>query len=337
MSATYAADEAQTRSQRLWQSVVAALTGLLRMYAGCFFSSSLAVGALILAASLLVPWSGLYGVLGVCSAALTARALGLTSEQSPPSVYAYSALFIGIGARSTFATPAAALALATLGAAVSAPITAGIRGFFVRVGLPSLSLPFVLVYWCTISVGRTLGVAWAVPAHSELPSYLAFMPPSIQLFFQALGAILFNPRVDVGVLVFAAFCATGLHAPLLALLAFAITMLADWGFAFDPSLRFAALLNAIFTAVGLGIGWYTPSPMAYLRAGAGALLCALLTLGLAEPLGRLDLIPLSLPFNLSVYAVLLVSRQRAFLQRPNTTLQHFAPAREPAQTDSVGN
>ena len=213
-----------------------------------------------------------------------ARARSDSSElQSPPSVYAYSALFIGIGARSTFAAPAAALALATLGAAaVSAPITAGVRGFFVRVGLPSLSLPFVLIYWCTISVGaRVLGVAWAPAAHIDTPSYLAFMPPSIQLFFQALGAILFNPRVDVGLLVFAALCATGMHAPLLALLAFAITMLADWGLAFGPSLRFAALLNAMFAAIGLGIGWYAPSPLAYLRAGAGALLCGLLTLGLA--------------------------------------------------------
>jgi urea transporter len=331
------ADARPALGQRVWRSACAAGAGLLRMYAGCFFSGSLAVGALILAASALVPLSGLLGVLGVCSAALTARALGLTSQTSPPSVYAYSALFIGIGARSTFASPIAALLLATLGAAASAPLTAGFRGFMVRVGLPSLSLPFVVIYWCTISVGRALGLAWAPIAHVELPSYLTFVPPLARVFFEALGAILFNPRVDVGVLVFAALCSTGLHAPLLALLAFAITMLADLGLAIEPSLRFAALLNAMFCAIGLGIGWYSPSPTAYLRAAAGALLCVVLTVGLSAPLGRVDLIPLSLPFNLSVYAVLLVARQRAYLQHPGTAIQQFAPAQEPAQTDSASH
>ncbi|HEY2732930.1 MAG TPA: urea transporter, partial [Polyangiales bacterium] len=228
-----------TRS--LWRGALAAGEGLLRMYAGCFFSSSIVVGALLLAATAFAPLSGLFGVLGVCSAALTARALGLTSAANPPSVYAYSALFIGIGARSTFASPIAAFALATLGAAVSAPLTAGFRGFMVRVGLPSLSLPFVLVYWCTISVGRALGAAWAPIELIDLPSYFARVPPAARQFLEALGAILFNPRIDVGLVVLAALCATGLHAPLLALLAFAITLLVDFALNLDPALRFAAL------------------------------------------------------------------------------------------------
>jgi urea transporter len=139
----------------------------------------------------------------------------------------------------------------------------------------------------------------------------------------------------VGVLIFAALCFSSRHAPLLALLAYAITLVPARLLAFDPALVFGALINAIFTMVGLGIGWYTPSLKAYARAAAGGVLCVFLTLGLAEPLGRINLLPLSIPFNLSIFAVLMVSRRRAELLQPSTTQQiALEAAREPGQVDS---
>jgi urea transporter len=309
----------------------AACTGLLRVYAGCFFASSLLVGTLVLGATALAPQTGLLGALAVCSAIATAYALGLVSEATPPSIYAYSALFIGLGARSAFADPAAALALATLGGAATALLTAGMRGFLIRIGLPSLSLPFVAVYLCAISAGGALDASWAVTAPATTPDYLGFLPPLARLFLQALGAIVFLPRVEVGLVLLCALCVNARHAPLLALLGFAIALLVDLGLGLPPELRFASLVNAIFTSVGLGMAWYTPSPASYLRAAAGALFCVLLTLGLSEPLGRLGFIPLSFPFNLSVFAVLLIDRQRALLLRSGATFQAATAAREPAQ------
>lgn len=296
--------------------VVAAVTWFLRLYAGCFFSTSVAVGALVFAATALEPRSGILAAVAVGTAVLTASVLGLSSDADPPSAYAYSALFIGMGAIHTFASPVLAIALATLGAAAASILTASFRGILSRVGLPSLTLPFTLVYLCAISAGGALGASWA-PLPQAVPApYLDFLPPLVRLFFLSLAAILFSPRIELGFVVFIALCASGKHAPLLALLAFAITQAVVRLLALRPGVDLIALINATFTAVGLGVGWYAPTWSGYLRAATGALGCVLLTVALVEPLGRLGLMPLSLPFNLSMYAVLLIASQRAS-QQPN--------------------
>jgi urea transporter len=283
----------------------------LRLYAGCFFSSSTAVGGLVFAATALEPQAGILAALAVGTAVSIASALGLISEADPPSVYAYSALFIGMGAMHTFASSVLALALATLGAAAATVLTAAVRGILARVGLPSLTLPFAIVYMCAISAGHALGASWAAAPQIVPAPYLDFLPLLVRLFFQSLAAILFSPHIEVGFVVFTALCASGKHAPLLAGMAFVITFaLARW-LALPPAIGFAALVNATFTAVGLGIAWYHPTWSGYLRAAAGAFGCVLLTVALAQPLGRLDLMPVSLPFNLSIYAMLLIAKQSA--------------------------
>lgn len=282
----------------------------LRLYAGCFFSGSTAVGAVVFAATALDPRSGLSAALAVASAVGTAAALGLISEENPPAAYAYSALFIGMGAPHTFASPALALGLATLGAAAATVLTAAVRSLLKPVGLPALTLPFALVYLCAISAGQALGVEWAPPLQLEDPGYLGFVPSLVRVFFQSLGALLFSPRIEIGFVVFVALCANRFHPALLALLAFAITMLLAHVLALSPALQFAALINATFTAIALGVGWYLPTPLGYVRAAVGAFACVLLTVAMTEPLARLSLAPISLPFNLSIYIVLLSSKLR---------------------------
>jgi urea transporter len=265
----------------------------------------------VFAATAFEPRSGILAAVAVGTAVLTASVLGLTSDADPPSAYAYSALFIGMGAIHTFASPVLAVALATFGAAAASILTAAVRGVLSRIGLPSLTLPFAFVYLCAISAGGALGASWA-PIQQAVPApYLEFLPPLVRLFFLSLAAILFSPRIELGFVVFIALCASGKHPPLLALLAFAITQAVVRWLALRPGVDFVALINATFTAVGLGAGWYAPTWSGYLRAAAGAFGCVLLTVALVEPMGRLGLVPLSLPFNLSIYAVLLIASQRA--------------------------
>jgi urea transporter len=94
-------------------------------------------------------------------------------------------------------------------------------------------------------------------------------------------------------------------------------MLADQALTFDEGLRFGALINGIFTAIVLGAGLVAPTAASYVRALLGVLLSVLLTLALAAPLGRLGLSPVSLPFNLTIFAALLIARQRES-QYPST-------------------
>jgi urea transporter len=286
------------------------VAALLRMYAGIFFSDSRAVGALVLLATMLSPLSGLLALLAIVSAWVTARLLGLLSDPNASSVYAYSALFLGLAASHTFARIEAAFALATFGAAAAALLTAAFRGFMLRFGLPSLSLPFLLIYYCAISVGRLVGAHWA-PLPSGVILYAYVWPAPINLFLESLGALLFTPRSDVGLVVFAGLCLRGRLGPQLALIAFGITLAADLMLGLTSSgLWFTAFANAIFAALALGNGFYPTTLDSFGRAALGIMLCLFLTLGLSEPLGRLGLVPLGLPFNLSIFAVLLIDRQR---------------------------
>jgi urea transporter len=66
----------------------------------------------------------------------------------------------------------------------------------------------------------------------------------------------------------------------------------------------------MFTALGLGMGWYAPSFQSYARAIGGAVLCVLITKALWDPLDRMQLMPLSMPFNLSIFAVLLIAQHQ---------------------------
>jgi len=302
---------AVSRTAPSWRELKRRTTALLRMYAGVFLSSSPAVGALLLLATALVPASGLLGLLAVATAATTARLLGLSSETAPPTTFAYNALFLGLGASHTFAWPGAALALATMGAAACVIATAALGGWLQRVGLPALSLPFVLVYFCAISFGSAVGATWAEPLRAGGVS-TAHWPAILQLFLEALGALLFTPRWDAGLVVLASLCVRGGQALQLACFAFALTLLCGAALAPQASgLILGAAINGIFAAIVLGTGWYAPSLRSYVRAAFGVLLSWLCTLALAAPLGRLGFTPASLPFNFSIFAVLLISRQRA--------------------------
>lgn len=319
------ANPLQTDGQCGLSRIRSVFAALLRMYAGIFFADSLATGALLLGATALAPYAALLGLLAVSCAVGTAHVLGLVSAATPPSTYAYSALFLGLGAGSVFARPTVSLAFAVLGGAASAVLTAGMRGFLLRVALSPLSLPFVLVYLCAISAGILLGADWALVAPAAVPEWFACLPPPVRAFPEALGAILFIPRVEVGLIVFVALCASGWRAPLLACLGFVIAMLVDRGLSLPPPVRSAAMFNAMFASMGLGMTWCSPGFTAYLRAAGGAFLCIVLTIALDKPMGRIWLTPVSIPFNLSIFSVLLIDRQRAWL-RPSGLSRPIAAA-----------
>jgi hypothetical protein len=143
---------------------------------------------------------------------------------------------------------------------------------------------------------------------------------------------LFTPRADVGALVLCALVLCGRRVPLCALVASCAVLGLDALVPLPAAVRFGSLVNGMFAAVGLGSFWYADRRDALVIALAGALLCVALTLGLYGPLGKLDCAPLSLPFNLSIFAVLLIARQRV---ARGATRPHPAGATEPSVATSM--
>jgi urea transporter len=303
----------------------ASLRFVLQLYAGCVFSASPWTGALLLLATALSPYTALLGLAAVASALYTAHALHLLSAKNPPAVYSYSALFLGLMAARTFADPWVAAMFALLGAATSALMTASLRELGQRFELPALSLPFITVYSCALGTGHVLGVRWAAPppASHELASYL---PAPARLYLEGLGAIACDGRVEVGILVLAAILAAGLRTTLLTMLGALAALSVSQLLTLTPALQLMATVNAVFTALAIGARLYPTSLGSYGLVALGATFCSLCTPSLAAPLGRLALTPLSLPFNLSFFTWLLLTRQRA----PRETLD--LPVRTPTHS-----
>lgn len=283
---------------------------VLQLYAGCVFSGSAWTGGLLLLATLYSPWSALLGLAAVSSALYTARSLCLLSDRNPPAVYTYSALFVGLIAARTFGEPAVALVFALLGAATSALMTASLRELGQRFALPALSMPFVAVYLCALGTGRALSLAWADAPPSSERLIADHVPELARVYLEALGAIVCDGRAEVGILVLASLLASSLHTALLPTLGFAVALSVSQLLHIAPALQLTLLLNAMFTALALGSSQRPGSAQAYALAALGALFCSLCTPSLAAPLAKVALSPLSLPFNLSFYVVLLVARRR---------------------------
>lgn len=287
----------------------AILRYVLQLYAGCVFSASPWTGALLLLATALSPYAALLGLAAVGSALYVARSLHLLSAGNPPAVYSYSALFVGLIAARTFADPWLAAMFALLGAATSALMTASLRELGQRFALPALSLPFVAVYSCALGTGRVLGLSWAAPPPAS-HAYASYLPGQLRLCLEALGAIVCDGRAEVGLLVLAALLIAGRHTLSLSAIGVAAALCVAQLLQLPPALQLMATVNALFCALALGARLYPPSARSYGLAALGATFCSLCTPSLAAPLGKLALTPLSLPFNLSFFTLLLVTRKR---------------------------
>ncbi|MFO0629416.1 MAG: M23 family metallopeptidase, partial [Polyangiales bacterium] len=164
--------------------------------------------------------------------------------------------------------------------------------------LPSLSLPFLLTYHLCLG-----GLHVAHPPAPEALSLTGTLGDGLR----ALGALLFLPRVDAGLLVLAALLAHSRVATALAAMAWCATR------ALLPDAGLAVGLNAMLTAVALGGVWFVPSAWSYALAMAGAAVSAAVGAGLA----RRGVSVLVVPFNLVVPLALLVLRQRVADGRPD--------------------
>jgi murein DD-endopeptidase MepM/ murein hydrolase activator NlpD len=284
-----------------------ALARVLGLYAQLFFSRSPWVGALLLAATFLEPVTGAGGLLAALVGVGVARALGLDAAEAWHGAFGVNALLVGLGLAHTYPPSGLALGLVLLGALAAVVVTAALKSLLASVaGLPVLSAPFLLVYPVVLLVGRQVGLA-----HNDAGSGQVL---SARWPLEALGSILFLPRWDVGALVLLALLVHSRIATVFAAASLAVVtaLLAALPGAADPVLWRAAALNAMVTALGLTSVWFVPSASALGLAVVGAVLCLLVTAGLAG-VGAPALI---LPFYASTVLLLLAARQRAVDQAP---------------------
>lgn len=297
-----AVGETTDRAVALRLAGVTLARSVLRTYASLLFSRSTGVGALLLLATATVPRACALGLGAVLLSLAVGRALRLAPETLASGALSFNALLVGLTVAALAGpTPAAFVAAVTLSvlltAALSSLLTAGHA-------LPSLSLPFLLAYH--------LSLGGLHVAHPLAPEALSLTGP-LGDGLRALGALLFLPRVDAGLLVLAALLAHSRVATVLAAMAWCATR------AFLPDAGVSVGLNAMLTAVALGGVWFVPSAWSYALAMAGAMVSAAVGAGLA----RRGVTVLVVPFNLVVPLALAVMRQRVADGRPDAV--DFSP------------
>ncbi len=289
-----------------------AVDALLHSYSAVLFARSRAVGALLLAATMVVPAVGLVGLAGVLLASGLALLLGLDRRALREGLLGYNALlvFLAMGAlmerSAVFAVVAVAAALLTVVVHVG---LAGALRYHLR--LPVLSLPFVLVAWVLFAaVPHLRGVA--LVHHPPAMDLGALPGPAVvDAFLRSLGAIFFQPHWAAGALVLAALLWWSRIAVVHALVGFLVAWGADaWLLRFPPEVfHVFAGFNIVLTAVALGGVLFVPGPAALALAAGGALASALVTVGAMGLLGAVGLPVLALPLNLVVLITVYALRQ----------------------------
>lgn len=287
------------------------LDAIIRAYSQVLFSRSRVVGGLLMAATAFEPRMFAHGLLAVLVATWTARLLKFDDALISEGVYGYNALFVGLGTAALLESSMFSSGVLLFASVLTVLVTAAARSVSANNGLPILTAPFLLVYYLTIATTTSLGLSLAL-----LPTgpNLAFLPDWLALYLKSLGMILFLPRLDVGLLMFAALVFHSRIATMFSLAALGISFLVMQVSALSvlagDVFPLLLTLNLVFTAIGLGGVWFVPSRSSFLVGMVGAAAAAAATISTAPMLARFGLPILILPFNLTTWLVLYAMRQR---------------------------
>lgn len=292
---------------RIPSRLVAPLRRLALPYAAIIFGAHPLAGLLALAATLVVPAHGAAGLLGLASAELWARLLGRPLAQREEGFYAFNGLLVGLAMGLMFRLSwslALVLVLATLFTTLVGTVLRDLAERYV--GLPILSLPFVLGTWLALlAAARFPGLEIALDPAWALHLGAGVLPGPVELFLRSLGACFFQLSVPSGLLVLLALLVISRWAVVLAVIGFsagAATWIALGG---EPTALEGHLLGFNFILVAIALGGYfvVLSPLSLLLAAVAASVTAVLAAATLGALVPLALPVLALPFLLATLLV----------------------------------
>ncbi len=320
--------------QRMLTQLRSLATYVLRSYSELFFMSGLWLGALVCAVSFLHPYAASSGLLCVLSAYACAVFLGFGQQFKQSGAYVYNALMIGMGAvlafpELSFIAVGFVCVLGVLSFLVTLSATHILYIFF---KLPVLSLPFVLVSLLMFWTMPYLTVL-QTPTHQPVaaPEWLAaYLPLWFAGFCKALGAIVYSPTINSGLLIALLILWYSRILFCLALAGFVagsvmMGVLTDSiPNAFDNFIGF----NYLLTAMALGAGFTIPSLKSYILAFF-AVACNVLIIAAMEHRLPAFTFPFAIVTYVFLYVLHLVGyplRPVVVKKNPEATLEHFLVA-----------
>lgn len=304
----------QTTPSKFGTQVLQAARGLLTAYAQVFFSKDLPAGLLFLAATFAAPARGLAGLAGWAMAVAWARVLGRPASHFAEGYYGFNGILLGLALGQAFRLDLGLLGLLAASTLLLVALAAGLRHVFERyLGLPVLSLPFVLAAWAALLAARRLHVA-APPDPGFAAEWGAgVFPPLVETYLRSMAAVFFQTGVLPGLLVLAGVLWFSRWAAVLSVLGFAGGVLAtvSWGRA--PGIVDAELagFNFLLTAVAVGGVFVLLEPASILLAGIAGAATAVVAAALLAALAPLGLPVVAMPFVVTTQLLLFTILLRA--------------------------
>lgn len=289
------------------------LDGISQSYSQILFNPSRAVGLVLAAATFVAPVTALYGLASVLVALGAARVLQFSTESIRHGLFGYNALLVGLGLGALYEPSLTVFGLLVVASLFSVLATATLNSALgVTFNLPSLTLPFLVVFYLvTALAGQLKGV---VPVPFEYSEALQgeMLPHALASYLKCLGAVFFLPRVDAGAFVLLALLLYSRIGFVLSLVGFAVAYPLSLHLVAVPDAPLHLMMgyNLVLVSIALGGVWFVPRPASFLFALVGVLVAAVLTLGGRTILSGMGLSLLILPFNLTVIPMLYAMRQR---------------------------
>ena len=194
------------------------IRGILNSYSQVFFARNKAFALFLLLVTFFDPVMGICGLLSIIISNIFALGLGFSKEAVESGDYGFNSLLVGLGLGFYYAPNLELSILIIVGALISFLFTVGVSGVLYKYGLPFLSIPFLLALWALMLSSRnftgllisergvyTLNELYATGSGFLVNIYQlvkqAYFPELIRIYFNSLGAILFQYNILSGILI----------------------------------------------------------------------------------------------------------------------------------------
>ena len=299
---------------------------ILYSYAQIFFSNRRWFGAIVLAATLVMPSVGLLGLLGVIVTNTFAFILKFDETKIKTGFYGFNGILFGAAAalffKLTFLLLVLSLLFILITFFVSAVLEHSLASLF---NLPGMSIPFIItLYMFFVFLTNFDGIEPAVVRDTGT-ALLAFLPDTVLMYFKSLGLILLQPDAMVGLV----FCVSLLFLSrvmfILSIVGFmtAIFTLDVLFWSPTTSLTIIAGYNSILTAFALGGCLIIPSRKSLLLTIVSSVVMVIVAGFFTKLLAPSHLPVLVLPFNVGVLSVIYSLKFRR--EQSDLVLLYFLP------------
>lgn len=305
----------------------------LSSYGQVLFSRNPLTGLLMLAATAFAPRSLIGGLACVLLTNGLALALGMGAARIRSGLFGINGLLVGLAVTYWFETTPVLIIVLFLASIAVVLISAGLHTLLGSVlGLPVLSLPFVLVAYLVLTASPPLpDMIWRpfVPLQPDQTSIWPLW--SALTYLRVLGAIVFQPNPITGALVAAALLVSSRTSFVLSLVGYVLALGAQAVLAGATSevMVNGVGINAVLVAIALGGFFFVTGGRALVLAAVATLMGVLVTTGLDSLVQAYGLPVLILPFNLTVMVVLYGMRQRLSNRAP---VQLDVPSASPEES-----